>query len=270
MKIQGDYLFEAPVDEVWKALLDPVVLAAVMPGCEKLELEGDTYVGELNIKVGPVQGKFSGRVDLKDIVAPTGYTMNIDGRGAPGFVKATATVKLAAEGEHCRMAYDADAQVGGKIASVGQRLLEASSRAIAKQSLEGLHENIKIRAAASQAARDAAKAAEAAAHPAPSEAANPGVDVPTAGEVGPKPEATETTAGAKPATTPAAQAAETPAAKPTAIVPAPPPVVLKRVDQNALAASIAKEVSKELLPPPVVFILGLAVGALVMWLLMRH
>ena len=148
MKLAGDYLFDAPVQEVWNALFDPEILAAVMPGCEKLELVDGRYRGELNVKVGPVQGKFAGTVDLKDTAEPRSYTMLIDGRGAPGFVKATASVTLTAEGAATRIRYDADAQVGGKVASVGQRLLEASARAIVKQSLEGLHENIKIRAAA--------------------------------------------------------------------------------------------------------------------------
>jgi uncharacterized protein len=146
MKLEGDYLFQATVDEVWSALFDPVILAAVMPGCEKLELVDGQYVGEIKVKVGPVQGKFTGKVDLKDKIEPKSYTMVVDGRGAPGFVKATALVKLAAEGDATRVSYDTDAQVGGKIASVGQRLLEASARAIVAQSLEGLHTNIKLRA----------------------------------------------------------------------------------------------------------------------------
>jgi uncharacterized protein len=247
MKLQGDYLFEAPVDEVWKALLDPVVLAAVMPGCEKLDLVDGHYVGELNIKVGPVQGKFSGKVDLKDIVAPTSYTMNVDGRGAPGFVKATAAVKLEAEGENTRIHYDADAQVGGKIASVGQRLLEASSRAITKQSLEGLNENIKIRVAAAKAAKDAAPPAEA----------------PAVAKVAKAADAAEEPAKGADATPAKDQGAA--AAKP----PEPAPVVLKRVDQHALAASIAKEVTKSLVPPPVLIALGIAVLAAVVWLVTR-
>jgi uncharacterized protein len=151
MKLEGEYVFEAPVDAVWAALFDPAVLAAVMPGCEKLELVNGQYVGDLNIKIGPVQGKFSGVVDLKDVQAPTSYTMVIDGRGAPGFVKATAGVKLEAQGSSTRLTYDADAQVGGKIASIGQRLVDASAKAITKQSLEGLNENIKLRLAASPA-----------------------------------------------------------------------------------------------------------------------
>src|SRR5262245_58865413 len=127
MKLEGDYLFQASTDEVWDALFDPRVLAAVMPGCEKLELVDGTYVGELNITVGPVQGKFTGKVDLGDLDKPRSYTMVVDGRGAPGFVKANAKVRLESEGEGTRIRYDADAQVGGKIASVGQRLIEASA-----------------------------------------------------------------------------------------------------------------------------------------------
>src|SRR5262245_48348821 len=158
MKLEGDYLFEAKVPEVWSALFDPVILAAVMPGCEKLELVDGHYVGDIKVKVGPIQGNFTGKVDLQDTVEPESYTMIVDGRGAPGFVKATAKVRLAAEGEATRVFYDCDAQVGGKIASVGQRLLEASARAIVAQSLEGLHTNIKLRAAAY---RDAGKPAGA-------------------------------------------------------------------------------------------------------------
>ena len=146
MKFAGEYRFEAPIAEVWRALLDPVVLAAVMPGCEKLELVDDAYVGELNIKVGPVQGKFQGKVNLRDVEEEKGYTMKVDGRGAPGFVKATAAIKLTPEGDATKMEYDADAQVGGRIASVGQRLIDASAKAIIKESLEGLNANVKVRA----------------------------------------------------------------------------------------------------------------------------
>ena len=146
MKLAGNYKFEAPVAEVWKALLDPVVLAAVMPGCEKLELVDGSYVGELNIKVGPVQGKFQGKVILSDVEEEQGYTMTVDGRGAPGFVKAKAAVKLTPVGDETTMEYDADAQVGGRIASVGQRLIDSSAKAIIKESLEGLNANVKARA----------------------------------------------------------------------------------------------------------------------------
>jgi hypothetical protein len=234
MKLEGDFLFQAPIEEVWKALLDPVVLAATMPGCEKLDLVDGQYQGDLHIKVGPIQGKFSGKVDLKDMSAPSSYTMLVDGRGAPGFVKASALVKLEREGEQTRLRYDADAQVGGKIASVGQRLLEASARAIAKQSLEGLQENIKIRMATAKAASPTGAEPAAAKVPNDGPAANEPPDPSTR----PEPE-------------------------PAAIAP------LRKVDQAALAASIAKEVTKSLLPMPVVVVLAIGI-LLVGWFLVRR
>ncbi len=147
MKVAGDYVFDAPQQEVWDGLLDPEVLAATMPGCDKLELTGENqYQGVLNIKVGPVQGKFQGKIELEDPDPPNGYSMKVNGQGAPGFVKAHAKIDIAAEGEMTRLTYDGDAQVGGRIASVGQRLLESSAKAIIKQSLEGLNETLKARA----------------------------------------------------------------------------------------------------------------------------
>jgi uncharacterized protein len=198
MKLEGDYLFEATVAEVWSALFDPVILAAVMPGCEKLDLVDGQYVGEIKVKVGPIQGKFTGKVDLKDKDEPHSYTMIVDGRGAPGFVKATAGVKLSAEGSSTRVHYDTDAQIGGKIASVGQRLIEASARAIVAQSLEGLHTNIKLRAAAYREAAAKQTAAplaeplaeqlprppEPAALPEPAASASPSADAATSSSAG--------------------------------------------------------------------------------------
>ena len=156
MKVTGDFLFDAPPEDVWSGLQDPEILAATMPGCDQLDLVGENeYEGVLNIKVGPVQGKFQGKVRLEDIDPPNGYTMKVDGRGAPGFVNATAGILIAAEGEKTRLSYDGDAKVGGRIASVGQRLLDSSAKAIIKQSLEGLNDNLKARSAASGSAEAA-------------------------------------------------------------------------------------------------------------------
>lgn len=151
MKVQGDYLFDVGQEDVWNGLLDPEVLAATMPGCERLELVGENqYEGDLNIKVGPVQGLFKGKIDLEDIDPPSGYTMKVDGRGAPGFVRATASVVLTEEGNKTKLSYDGDAQVGGRIASVGQRLLDSSAKAIVKQSLEGLNTTLTALASTSE------------------------------------------------------------------------------------------------------------------------
>ncbi len=155
MKVKGDYLFDVGQEDVWNGLLNPEVLAATMPGCERLELVGENqYEGDLNIKVGPVQGLFKGKIDLEDITPPSGYTMKVDGRGAPGFVKASASVVLTEEGDKTKLSYDGDAQVGGRIASVGQRLLDSSAKAIVKQSLEGLNATLTARANAASGSQE--------------------------------------------------------------------------------------------------------------------
>jgi len=216
--------------------LDPQVLAAVLPGCEKLELVEGSYLGEIKVKVGPIQGKFAGKVDLLDLDAPRSYRMVIDGRGAQGFVKATAAIALAPEGAGTKITYTSEAQVGGKVASVGQRLVETSARAIVKQSLEGLHDNIKIRVAAYKA-HAAAK---------PVEAPPPVVEAPS-----PPPVAEEAKAVV---VEPVAAIAVEPT--PVAVVEdAKPPVIeYKRADASKMASAVAKEVTKTLLP----FILILA------------
>lgn len=146
MKLEGTYTFEAPRGVVWPALLDPDVLAKVMPGCEKLEQIGENeYKGVLKIRVGPVQGQFEGVITLADISAPESYRMRVDGKGAPGFMKGEGQVRLEDQGESTLMHYSGEAQVGGRIASVGQRLLDSSAKALTKQSLDGLHEQIKAR-----------------------------------------------------------------------------------------------------------------------------
>lgn len=147
MKIAGEYLFEGPQDVVWEALMDPDVLASVLPGCEKLERVGeDEYEGALEIKIGPVQGAFKGKVKLSDIVKPESYTMRVDGQGASGFVNATGHLELRPENGQTHVDYEGDAQVGGRLAAVGQRLVESSAKAIIKQSLDGLNEAVKTRA----------------------------------------------------------------------------------------------------------------------------
>ena len=162
MKIAGNYTFEAPRDLVWEALNDPNVLAQIMPGCEKLvQLGENEYEGALNIKVGPVQGVFQGLIKLTDISAPESYKMQVDGKGAPGFVKGVGGVVLEDQGDTTLMHYDGDAQVGGRIASVGQRLIDSSAKSIIKQSLEGLHQYIKAKNAVVGAAKAAADAAAA-------------------------------------------------------------------------------------------------------------
>jgi carbon monoxide dehydrogenase subunit G len=146
MELSGTHTFNAPRELVWQALLDPEVLAKVMPGCEKLEQVGENeYQGAIKIRVGPVQGDFQGNVRLSDINAPDSYHMTVDGKGAPGFMKGEGQVRLESQGDSTLMHYSGKAQVGGRIASVGQRLLDSSAKALTRQSLEGLDKQIQAR-----------------------------------------------------------------------------------------------------------------------------
>lgn len=168
MKLEGSYTFDAPRDLVWEMFLDPEVLARVMPGCQKLERVGqDEYEGKLKIKVGPVQGLFKGHVQLSDLEPPHTYTMAVKGKGPSGIVDGTGQVRLEQEGHKTIMYYRGDAKVSGKIASVGQRLMDSSAKAITKQSLENLDKQIQARQAAEAAPAEEAPAEEGAAAPAP-------------------------------------------------------------------------------------------------------
>ena len=146
MKIEGDYTFNAPRDVVWEMFLDPDVLARTMPGCEKLEMVGENeYEGVMKMRVGPVQGTFQGNVHLTDLQAPETYHMKVDGRGPSGFVQGEGDVRLEETDDGTVMHYSGEAQVGGRLAQVGQRLLDSSARAITKQSLENLEKQINAR-----------------------------------------------------------------------------------------------------------------------------
>jgi len=163
MELSGDYLFDAPQEAVWKALLDPNVLGAVMPGGKGFEqISENQYSGTLEIKVGPVQGTFQGKIILTDVKPPESYHMEVDGKGAPGFVKATGGMRIEARGSQTYMEYHGQAQVGGRIASVGQRLMDSAARSIIRQSLDALNEYLKIHAAQPAPAPETANARAAA------------------------------------------------------------------------------------------------------------
>jgi uncharacterized protein len=157
MELTGEYTFDAPQEMVWEALQDPKVLAAIMPGGEDFEEVGENeYTGKLNIRVGPVQGKFNGHIQLSNLVAPESYDISVDGKGTPGFVKASGGLKLTGQETQTHMAYSGKAQIGGRIATVGQRLVDASAKSIVRQSLEGLNEYLKSQVAAQSATQTVA------------------------------------------------------------------------------------------------------------------
>ena len=124
MKIEGAADIPAPRDKVWAAFLDPNILAQALPGCEKLEAIGpNEYKATMKIGVAAIKGTFEGKVKLSDLDPPNRYRMAVEGSGGPGFVRGAAGMQLSDADGGTRVSYDADVQVGGLIASVGQRML---------------------------------------------------------------------------------------------------------------------------------------------------
>ena len=139
MKLAGEYRLQVPRAEVWESLLDADILSRCLPGFERLEKVGENdFEGALDIRVGPVQGKFQGRLTLSDLDPPSGYSLQMKGQGPAGFVNGKGALKLVEDGQETLLQYDMDTQVGGKIAGVGQRLLESSAKAISEQALTEL------------------------------------------------------------------------------------------------------------------------------------
>ena len=135
MDIKGEYRIAAPRDKVFAALNDPEVLKTCIPGCESLEKASDTEMtAKVKLRIGPVSASFSGKVTLSDIDPPNGYKISGEGQGGvAGFAKGGAVVKLAEEGGATLLTYEVDAQVGGKIAQVGARLITGTAKKLADQ-----------------------------------------------------------------------------------------------------------------------------------------
>src|SRR5215468_11680815 len=135
MKIEGAHEISAPRQRVWEAFLDPERLRQAIPGCEKLEAIGpDEYKATMKVGVGGVKGTFEGKVKLADKKPPESYKMAVEGSGGPGFIRGDTLITLSdAEGGGTRVAYSADVQVGGLIASVGQRMLGGVSKMMLEQ-----------------------------------------------------------------------------------------------------------------------------------------
>ncbi len=139
MNVEGTYSFAAKRDEVWASILDPEVLSKTLPGVEELkQTDENEFWTKMKIRIGPVQGVFSGTVKLSKLEAPTSLHLVIDGKGAPGFVKGEGDLRFEEDGQSTVLNYTGEAQVGGRIASVGQRLMESSTQALISQSLKSL------------------------------------------------------------------------------------------------------------------------------------
>ena len=152
MKIAGEYVFNGPREKVWELVRDPEVLATALPGTQSLTpVSENEYEGKMHVRVGPVAGVFSGRVVASDEVPPESYTLMVEGKGAPGFAKGTGHVQLIDQGDGTTlMKYEGEVQIGGRIASVGQRLMDSASKSMIRQGLEILNKALETRVAKSE------------------------------------------------------------------------------------------------------------------------
>lgn len=131
MLMNGTVLLPAPRSLVWDKLNDPEVLKACISGCESLERDGDaSFAAVVNLKIGPIKAQFKGHVQLCDLNAPSSYRIEGGGEGGlAGFAKGVATVTLEViDGDGTRLNYDVEAQVGGKIAQLGGRLMDSVAK----------------------------------------------------------------------------------------------------------------------------------------------
>jgi len=133
MEMKGEQLVPATQQQVWDALNDPQMLKACVPGCESITPAGDNAYEVLMVaKVGPVSAKFKGRLTLSDIVPPQSYSITFEGQGgAAGFAKGGAKVNLLPEANQTKLSYDVKANVGGKLAQIGSRLVDAAAKKVA-------------------------------------------------------------------------------------------------------------------------------------------
>ena len=144
MKLEGSYEVPAPRQKVWGAFLDPQMLKQAIPGCEKLEAIGpDEYKATLKVGVGGVKGTFEGKVRLSDKKPPDSYKMAVEGAGGPGFIRGETIITLTDIDKGTKVSYTADLQVGGLIASVGQRMLGGVSKMMADKFFNSMGDLLK-------------------------------------------------------------------------------------------------------------------------------
>ena len=135
MTMSGEVQLNAPRAEVYKKLNDPEVLKACIPGCEQLDKLSETeFAAVSTMKVGPVKARWKGKVMLSDLDPPNGYKISGEGEGGvAGFAKGGATVKLSEKDGGTLLSYDVEAQIGGKLAQLGQRLINGAAKKLADE-----------------------------------------------------------------------------------------------------------------------------------------
>lgn len=167
MDMTGERRIPAPRQTVWDALNNPDVLKASIPGCESLEKTSDDEMkATATIKVGPISARFNGKVKLADINPPNSYTISGEGQGGvAGFAKGGAKVALADEGPATLLSYQVNAQVGGKLAQLGGRLIDATSKQMADAFFDRFSKQVETMSPAPQEAKAEIAASQTMAEP---------------------------------------------------------------------------------------------------------
>jgi carbon monoxide dehydrogenase subunit G len=146
MKIEGTHQLNAPRERVYQALVDPEVLQRCIPGCERLEKTAEnTYSVTIRAGIGAIKGVFTGSVRLEDMRPPEHYRIVVEGKGTPGFLKGSGDLDLEAQGEGTLIKYTGDLQLGGTIASVGQRMIQGTAKMMASQFFTALEAEAKTK-----------------------------------------------------------------------------------------------------------------------------
>jgi uncharacterized protein len=134
MKLAGQYLLPASPPKVWELLTNPDRLAKLLPGCERLDPDGpDRFKAAIKFGIAAISGKYAGSVEFAEKNPPKSLRMKVSGKGIPGFVDGAGQIDLAEKGGQTELRYTGEAQVGGMIASVGQRMIEGAARKIMDQ-----------------------------------------------------------------------------------------------------------------------------------------
>jgi carbon monoxide dehydrogenase subunit G len=144
MKLAGQHTLPASPDKVWALLTDPVRLAKLLPGCERLDPDGpDRFKAAVKFGIAAISGKYAGALEFSEKQPPKSMRMKITGKGIPGFVDGSGRVELAEKNGHTELRYTGEAQVGGMIASMGQRMIEGAAKKIVDQFFAAAAEELK-------------------------------------------------------------------------------------------------------------------------------
>jgi uncharacterized protein len=144
LKIEGTHKISAPRDRVFNALVDPEILQKCIPGCDQMEKTGENqYNAKLSAGVGAIKGVFTATVALEDISPPEHFKLVVEGKGQPGFVKGSGELDLSEDGEETSVKFTADVNVGGLLASVGQRMIQGAAGMMAGKFFKSLEKEAK-------------------------------------------------------------------------------------------------------------------------------